>query len=673
MGIDLGTTVSVLSVRDATGRIELAKTRDGGFGLRSAVLLSADGDMLLGEHAVRAAPMDPDRFFELFKRSMGEDTSYDVDGRSWAPEDLSAELLKALASDAEGSLGWRPSRAVITIPAYFGDDARRATRRAAELAGLEPIALLHEPTAACLAYEPAEAGERTVLVYDLGGGTFDVSVVRVRDSAAEVLATVGDHRLGGRDWDVAMAELLTERIQGTGGEDPLDDPVLAAELMERARETKHALSGLPSARVNVPTASGVERVEVSAADYGERSAALFMRTAELVRVTVEEIGGAGAIDEALLVGGSSRMPRCREVVEEITGHPPSSGIDPDRAVAIGAAIVASGAEGPVSGASGSVAAISGSFTDVTAHALGFVVVSADGSRYVNEVMIERNARIPAARTKKLRLDGGGSDGSLEVHMLQGEAERPLETSPLGLWRFEGIPAGKTGREVEVTYQYDGDGVAVVNAAIDGEQLPDPIIARNHRDLSWTHDDPSDRAAPAETGVALVIDVSGSMSGAKLEEAKNALLGFVDVFEDTGFGGRIALIIFGSQARCLARYGDSPKSIRKAIRGVQVEGSTNMAAGLAEASRQLPQDLGRRVIVLLTDGQPDDQSATLRERKALVGDQVAIMARGVSGADEVFLRRLDTEGGQMVDLSELAGLFRGIARQIAQGASLGTRA
>jgi molecular chaperone DnaK len=652
VGIDLGTTISLLAGADQAGRIAVSNTRDGGPRLRSVVAVGERG-VTVGEEAVRAAPLDPESCFAFFKRSMGTDWEVEAGGRQWRPEDLSAEVLRALVADASASFGSPPRRAVLTIPAYFGDDARRATREAAELAGIELLALIHEPTAACFAHG---ARDGTVLVYDLGGGTFDVSVVRHGESGSEVLATLGDHRLGGKDWDDAMLELIVEAIDCDS--DPRDDPALLVELEERAREAKHSLSRLETCAVNVSTASGVQRASVSRQAFQERTAHLFDRTAGIVARVLEDAGDAGRPDQVLLVGGSTRMPPCAKIVERETGVRPGGGVDPDEAVVRGAAISAAGANGGSAGSGGALARI----RDVTAHALGFVVVAADGTRYVNQVMVARNAALPAGASKSHTLDVGRG-GSLEVHMLQGEAERPLDNQPLGCWRFaEIVPERRGSIEVEVSYEYDRDGVVEVSARVAGKLLPDPVVDRDERDLSWTDEEPGSHAGGLS--VVLVVDVSGSMSGRKLDEAKVAVVGFVDVLEGAGLGDRVGLVSFSTGASCLAPIGVDPDSVRRAAQGLSIGGATEMEAGLKAAAKELHDQEGRRIVVLLTDGEPNSAAATMRAREPLVESEVEIIARGVEGADLAFLDELATASGEILDLSDLAGGFRGIARQLA---------
>jgi molecular chaperone DnaK len=663
VGIDLGTTISLLGVEREDGRVAVIDTRDGGPRLRSIVHVAPDGATTVGEAAERLAPLDPDAVFAFFKRSMGKDWTVTAANREWTPQDLSAAVLDALLHDAAGQLGGRPGQAVVTIPAYFGDDARRATLQAAESIELEVLALLHEPTAACIASRALIAGEGTILVYDLGGGTFDVSVVAFQADHAEVLATAGDHRLGGKDWDDLLVDVVAEQVQEALGEDPRDDPVLLVELQERARAAKHTLSRLEQTAVTLHVGGRVHRVEVDRSSFWARGQALLDRTGELVAKVLEDIGGASRIDGVLLAGGSTRMPPCAEVVRAATGHEPLPGIDPDEAVVRGAALACAAAAGnvPRRGLAASIA-------DITAHALGFVVVSADGSRYVNEVMIPRNAPLPASATKRHQLDlPSAPEGRvLSVFMLQGEAERPLDTDALGAWTFSNIPGDSHGPvEVNVSYRYNEDGVVEVSASLDGCALPAPSIDRSDRDLTWTEETPGE----GELAVVLTIDVSGSMQGSKLDEAKAACLGFIDELERAGLADHVAVVSFGSDARTILGLEESPTAARRAVEALRIEGSTNLAAGLRCAHTELAGHAGRRVVVVLTDGAPNDRAEAMAVRARLVEDGVEAIARGVAGADEMFLEELSTGNGELVGEGELGGNFRGIARQLLSIASV----
>ncbi len=666
VGIDLGTTISSIGLAGDRANVTLARLRDGSPRLRSVVAVEPDGRIVVGDEAQSLAPLDPDNAFAFFKRRMGTTWEVPGGGRRWTAPQLSAEVLKALLADAAADFGTRPTRAAVTIPAYFGDDARRATLEAGELAGLDVIALPHEPTAACLAYEPDRDRTTTQLVYDLGGGTFDVSVVRFTPTGAEVLATAGDDQLGGKNWDDVLVDLIADQVEEQTGFDVRDDVAAITDLLERARDAKHVLSSLQRTAVTLSVGGAMRRAELTRHQFEAVAAPLFRKTEALVEQVLDDVGGPSAIDAVLLVGGSSRMPQCRTAVVKTTGIEPRYGVDPDAAVAIGAALVARDHERPprARAAVGHLASRN-TVRDVTAHALGFVVIAADGSRYINEIMIKRNDPIPATETKRHRLSvGRGDAGVLDVYMLQGEAERPLDTNALGRWTFEGVLGDGKGRaNVDVAYEYDTDGVVRVSASVAGRVLGSPRVDRDDRDLRWTDEDPASHSVPA-LAVGLVIDVSGSMSGGKLDEAKRACVGFIDVLEEAGCGDRIVLVPFGSSAAVASALGGSADQARKATQALGVAGSTNMAHGLEVAWAALAREPGRRVLVVLTDGSPNDRVTTLRQRDAVLRGDGEIIARGVQGADHRFLKQLDG-GSELLGSGELVSSFRGIAKQLAR--------
>jgi molecular chaperone DnaK (HSP70) len=488
VGIDLGTTYSLAATVSEAG-VRIHQTEMGQRSTPSVVFVGSSVTVV-GEEAKHSAAVYPDRTFAFFKRDMGvPGTERTVDGRPWTPDQLSAEVLRSLLRDVQRDTGEPPTQAVITVPAYFGEGARRATVEAGRLAGLEVLELIHEPTAAALAFGfggPGEAQARTILVYDLGGGTFDVSLVRLGPEEMAVLATDGDHELGGKDWDDVVIEIVADRFQERHGVDARWDPVAAADLRARCEDAKRSLSKVPSTNVLVVCDGANDRIPVSRDELDALSAGLLAQTETLVNSVLSEAGFRwDQIDAAVLVGGSTRMPACAALVERLSGRAPTRGIDPDIAVAQGAALVAARhrSEAGVPGARRGLRAFSGgrrggpetpdtgraanglvrsvTVKDVTAHALGFVVINAAGDRYVNDVMIARNTALPAWQTKTKRLEKGIDE--LDVYVLQGHQERPLATESLGRYRFADVPGGKKDRDLDISFSYDSDGMVQVSA------------------------------------------------------------------------------------------------------------------------------------------------------------------------------------------------------------------
>jgi molecular chaperone DnaK len=679
IGIDLGTTYSALALLGDAG-VELIPNADRELLTPSVVEVSPDGALTVGSVAKRNAALDPDRVLALFKRQMGTDASYLIDGRRLTPVDLSAAVLAQLCSDATSATGLPVKEATITVPAYFGDDARLATRQAAAQAGIEVRDLVHEPTAAAVAFGfgvgGGAGGPAMVLVYDLGGGTFDVSIVRWDMAEMTVLSTCGDHHLGGANWDAELSAIVSEAFESRHGVDPRDELQTGAELQERAESAKRALSRLQSTAVMVVCGSARDRVEVTRSEFEERTRHLLAQTESLLAQALQDAGlSPEDLDAALLVGGSTRMPMCAEAVQRATGLAPAKGLDPDQAVARGAAILA-GVRQPgrdsirTSSRPGSITRLP-EVRDVTPHALGFVVISADGTRYVNDVMIPRNTPIPVEEHKLRRLETRkGQAAHLRVYLLQGDAERPLDATPLGSWSFNDVPHGKGDHvDLDIAFRYDRDGVVEIAALLEGRSLAAPEVDREDRDISWSDEDPREHSSVEPVTVVLAIDCSGSMEGASIQEARRACLGFADELS-THPDCKIALVSFASGATTEVRLQPAHSTLTGAVKRLSTGGSTDMAAGLETAAGLLEGLSGRRAVVLLTDGYPDDDQATRAAAGRLAAAGVEVHPRGVQGADESFLRSLASSDGElMTDLDGLTGSFRGIARQLADNSGL----
>jgi molecular chaperone DnaK len=670
VGIDLGTTYSAVAIYGEAG-VELIANDQHQLLTPSVVEYRADGETVVGAAAQHAATLDPDRVFSLFKRQMGTDASYLLDARRITPVDLSALVLGQLRRDASHALGTDVVQATITVPAYFGDDPRLATRQAAQSAGLEVRDLVHEPTAAAIAFGFGQASEpATLLVYDLGGGTFDVTIVKWSAAEMVVLATCGDHRLGGANWDAELTAMVAEEFESRHGVDPREDTYAAAELQERAETAKRSLSHIEQTAIAVVCEEVRDRVQITRQDFEQRTKPLLARTEWLVSHALDDARLRPAdLDAVLLVGGSTRMPMCAAALHKATGLEPAKGVDPDQAVARGAALLAAtrrSARGISKAGAGMPQALSRlpSVQDVTPHALGFVVISADESRYVNEVMIARNAAIPTEQRKVRRLDAHGSrQTQLQIYLLQGDSERPLDTAPLGSWTFNEVPAGADGHaDVEIAFRYDLDGVVEIAARVDGIDLVAPLIDREDRDISWTDEDPRTRPVVEPLNVILAIDCSSSMHGRPIREAERACTEFIQEVSQHP-RCRVGIVGFATRASdLLALRTVDQGSID--LGSLRTGGSTNMADGLARAGSLLQDCPGRRAVVLLTDGYPDDPKSTEAVAARLIDNGLELHPRGVPGADEAFLRKLaSADGDLMTDVDALANTFRGIARQL----------
>ena len=455
IGIDLGTTNSCVSVMEG-GEAVVIPNAEGHRTTPSVVAFSKTGERMVGQVAKRQAITNPDRTISSIKREMGSNYKVSIDGKNYTPQEISAMILQKLKADAEAYLGQTVTEAVITVPAYFTDAQRQATKDAGKIAGLDVKRIINEPTAAALAYGLDKETDQKIMVYDLGGGTFDVSVLEIGDGVIEVLATAGNNRLGGDDFDQCITKYLVDEFKKTEGIDLSTDRVAMQRLREAAEKAKIELSGVTTSNINLPyitaDATGPKHLDVtlSRAKFNELTAHLVEKTAGPVRQAMSDAGiSASELTKVLLVGGSSRIPAVQEMVKKLTGKDGFKGINPDECVADGAAI-----QGGVLG--GDVEGIL--LLDVTPLSLGIETLGG-----VCTKLIERNTTIP---TKKSQIFSTAADNqtSVEVNVLQGEREMAQYNKSLGRFHLDGIaPARRGVPQIEVTFDIDANGIVNVSA------------------------------------------------------------------------------------------------------------------------------------------------------------------------------------------------------------------
>ena len=622
VGIDLGTTFSAVAHVNEHGVPEVLPNAEGDR-ITPSVILFEDDDVIVGTYAKQAATVYPDQVVEFVKRHMGEDDyRFTWKDRDYSPEELSHFMLAKLKHDAELRLGVPVDRAVITVPAYFNDKQRRATLRAGRMAGLEVLALLNEPTAAAFAYGLQNLGKKArVLVFDLGGGTFDCTVVDMDANDINVIATKGDHKLGGKDWDDRIIDHVAQAFLTKHGVDPREDLVSVSDLRAKAVSAKISLTRRPKVNIFHDYQGHVLRATLSREEFRELAGDLLDRTERITRDVLEDAKLAtGDIDTVLLAGGSTRMPMVREMLEEAFGRAPSADINPDEAIALGAALTAalesarrSGEESPVDIRT----------HDVTSHSLGLAAIR-DG-KLANARIIDRNTRVPAERTRDDIITTFDNQTCVDLWLVQGEDDDPLSCTVLGHFEFYGIPPRPAGASrLSITYRYNANAIVEVEAMdlVSGQTLPYRIAS-----AKVTLQDIAEGRAPRQ--VVVVTDTSGSMYGPPIEAAKRLTRQLADDLLDHAHQ-RVAVVACPGGVRQMPTADKA--RVLKAADGMAAIGSTPMADTLDRADQSIEPEAGvARAFVIITDGHLDDVDGVCRriDRLRSSGTKVVVVGVGHS--------------------------------------------
>ena len=457
IGIDLGTTNSCVAVMEG-GKPTVIANAEGERTTPSIVAFSKNGERLVGEPAKRQAVTNANRTISSIKREMGSDYKVDIDGKKYSPQEISAMILQKLKSDAENYLGEKVTEAVITVPAYFNDAQRQATKDAGKIAGLDVKRIINEPTAAALAYGLDNEKEQKIMVYDLGGGTFDVSIIEIGDGVIEVLSTAGNNRLGGDDFDQKVADYILSEFKKQEGVDLSNDKMAMQRIREAAEKAKKELSSATTTNINLPfitaTADGPKHLDMNLtkAKFDELTHDLVEKTAEPVQRALSDAGlNASELGKVLLVGGSTRIPAVQEKVKQLTGHEPSKSLNPDECVALGASVQG----GKLAGDEGAGDIL---LLDVTPLSLSIETMGGIATR-----LIERNTTIP---TKKSQIFSTAADNqtAVDINVVQGERQFAKDNKSLGQFRLDGIPPARRGvPQIEVTFDIDANGIVNVSA------------------------------------------------------------------------------------------------------------------------------------------------------------------------------------------------------------------
>lgn len=686
VGIDLGTTFCAISHINENGVPELI-TNEEGDRLTPSVIFYDDGEFIVGEYAKQNASVEPKNTVEFIKREMGKtftEFSREFGGKEYSAEDLSAEILKTLKKDAESKLGEQITDAVITVPAYFNDPERQATIRAGEIAGLNVLRIINEPTAAALSYGLHHSGGTAiVLVFDLGGGTFDVAIMKVTAQEMKILATNGDHRLGGKDWDDKIIVHTAKLFEREHGVNPLTDLATYLEIQARAIDAKIQLSTLNRSTIITNFAGKSHSLQLTRQEYEDMTVDLVERCRSLVEVVLHEVElTADQVDTVLLVGGSTRLPMIQNMLTEHFGKPPDTSVNPDEAVVFGATVMGEliqseetkkrsfiGGAPKVPKQSIGIMRIS----DVCSHSLGMVVQDAIGE-LKNSIIIPKNTNIPCDISKDNFLTTSHNQTEFDVIVLQGPEELSPRDCPVNdafeVYDIPPRPAGDT--RIKVTFKYNADGVIEVEAEDVISQKVLPIRQKTEK-IDWEAlETPEPISMPMD--IALAIDCSGSMSAGELDDAKDAATRFLDNIEPSS---RVGLISFGgSRVEIEMALTQDFDELREAIENLRTRGTTPMTKAIALTRKELLIDNQNvNVLILLTDGYPDDEDTTLEEAELAKGEDIRIIAIGVGdGVDSDYLEDLASTPDDYYFVEEslqLESTFTTIASRLVTESSGGT--
>ncbi|KKG49173.1 Hsp70 family protein [Methanosarcina mazei] len=695
VGIDLGTTFSAVACIDKqTGKPEVIKNCFGSVITPSVLCFEPDGNILYGQDAKNMQAMGDNNAVAFFKRSMGKDTfSVEINGKTYNATDFSAIFLENIKKEAESQIGEKIDAAVITVPAYFTHKEREATIEAGKRAGLDVLSIINEPTAAAIAYGlNGKDAEQTVLIYDLGGGTFDVTIARINKDEIVILGSDGNHELGGKDWDDCIARYLVAEFQERYGIDLSEDREMVASLLVTAENVKRQLTAKDTVKVPITYQSIKANIEITEDLFESISQFLLGTTKELTEGLITSLNLSwNNIDGVILVGGSTRMRMVHKYVESMSGKQPLSGVNVDEAVALGAAIRANTDEKVnliplpddlkhrpktnrqcIPGAK--------AVFDVTAHSLGMISISPDGEKYINSVIIKKNSKVPAENTRSFKFKTRTKNNELEVYILQGEFERPLDNTIINKYVITEIERVSSSTSfIDVTYQYTSNGIVEVSAVQQENHKKLPIrIEPIPEDMDWTDRSPKDQAGNVEVPsveIILAVDLSGSMCGEPIKKAQQAMHEFVAKLEEGNT--KIGILAFANKVKCVLPLDTDFNNVNDVISklsGVKV-GIGNSAEPFTTALTLLKGNFSENegeicYIIVLTDGEWYHQKRAISAAKQCHEAGIEIIALGFGDADYEFMKKIASidEFASITSLTELSGSFSKIAQAISDYAN-----
>lgn len=666
-GIDLGTTNSIVAtLDDSTGEIRILTEDEGLNYVPSVICFCDDGMVHFGARAKEMQSNMEGTCISTFKLGMGDNHDMAIWNNSgYTAEKLSAMLIGYLIRNAEQRTnGEAITEVVITCPAYFNEYQRTATIRAAEANGLRVLRIINEPTAAAVHYGYQSDIDKTLLVYDLGGGTFDATVIRVSGGEINVIATAGDHNLGGRDWDAMIVNRVCSEFADKYGYNLRDDPHVKNYLNVMAEECKTILTEEEVSRVSVTYRGHTLNVDIHREWLEDSSSYLLEATENIIEGMMTESNLEWSmIDEVLLVGGSTHMPMVKAYVEEVSGKLVSMADDSDLAVAMGAAAIA----GQIGRSNDSYRMMT--VSDVTSHTLGALTREKDGSSYYNKFMIKRNSKIPASTTSPFYIPCKNNTDRAEVYILQGESSNPLDCNVLSKVTITGFVNTGDGVVLDIKYSYDENGKVHVDAYRDGEELntvSEPVTG----DVSWMGRPPGemDSENHPHNNIVICVDVSRSMErhGA-LETAKNCIRDFIRKMDSSV---SYAVVAYGDRSQTMLELTDNSYNVVTEISRLRPNmlGRGTRASPFVEAKRILDDRIGNNIIFILTDGKWENQSKVEAEVTNCINKGMCIVSIGLGDADMPFLDKISntSEGAIFTTISEMSNAFNTIAIAIRSG-------
>ncbi|MBD5312187.1 MAG: Hsp70 family protein [Bacteroides sp.] len=686
IGIDLGTTYSAVATIDQYGKPAVLADCYGDKLVPSAVWFSPDGEVKTGAEAKDMLQLGEDVAL-FFKRYMGQaDYTYTAGDKESSAMELSAMLLNHLKTRAEELLGHPVHKAVITIPAYFNDFQRTQTVEAGRRAGLEVLAILNEPTAAAITYGINRQEGSRILVYDLGGGTFDVTVLQIESGQLKVLATGRDHKLGGKDFDDMLIKHIARKFMAATGYDIEEDMEGLSDLTLAVENLKKQLSNRSSAVINVRSNGERRKYTVTRAEFEELTKTLLHTTQVICDNILSEAGlGWHDLDGALLVGGSTRMPMVYEWVAEMTGKRPLTGVNADEAVALGAAIVASMKARESLGAIGGRSKEAPRFqlagrvriADVMSHSLGTVAISSDGSKYVNSIIIRKNKEIPVTDRRRLKFrTRRGSDNIQTVYLTQGDSTDIDKCLVVGKYLFHGIEHvdNPDGAVIEIAYSYDANGIISVEGRQlnTGRQLQIEKVELED-DLSWLYEAPK-ASNFVPMSIIVTIDESGSMCWrSAIEKACKATAEFIRQLPEGSF--LITLQGFSDRQMNYCTFESNPEKAMAALAEIEKDtysariGYGNACEPIEKCHKQLLQaPTDNRILIILTDGIWDHKNKAIDETEKAKADGIQIAAIGFGKADKKFLQKISSKDSLSIltSVDKLDAAFSSIAQEFSMG-------